>query len=116
MNKLRGFTEVVIGGKKRPVKFGTNQTIIFCQHRGITLKDYADLFSADKIKDMAVDGSETRDLLWSGLADGARYKNQKFEATPETIGDWIDDADENIMVEAFSAMLSRVTDNNTKKK
>ena len=116
MNKLRGYTEVVIGGKKRPVKFGTNQTIIFCQHREITLKEYADLFSADKIKNMAVDGSETRDLLWSALADGARYKKQKFDATAETVGDWIDEANDDIMVEAFSAMLSRIKDDGAKKK
>ena len=115
MNKLRGYTEVVIGGKKRPVKFGTNQTIIFNQLRGITLKEYAELFSADKIKNMSIDGSETRDLFWSALSDGARYKNQKFEATPETVGDWIDESDEDTMVEAFSAMMSRVKDEGKKK-
>lgn len=110
MNKLRGYTEVVIGGKKRPVKFGMNQTIIFNQHRGITLKDYAELFTADKLKSMNIDGSEMRDLLWSALADGARYKNQKFDATPETVGDWIDEASEGVVREAFSAMISRIED------
>ena len=110
MNKLRGFTEVVIGGKKRPVKFGMNQTIIFNQFRGITLKDYAELFTVDKLKSMNIDGSEMRDLLWSALADGARYKGQEFDATTETVGDWIDEASEGVVREAFSAMISRIDD------
>ena len=110
MNKLRGYTEVVIGGKKRPVKFGMNQTIIFNQYRGIMLKDYAELFTVDKLKAMEIDGSEMRDLLWSALADGARYKKQKFDATPETVGDWVDLAPEGVVREAFSAMISRIED------
>ena len=108
MNKLRGYTEVVIGGKKRPVKFGTNQTILFNQHRGITLKEYAGIFKKDRLKNMEFDGSEIRDLAWSGLKGGALYENQEFDFTPEDVGNWIDDAKQGIVAEIFTAMMSRL--------
>lgn len=116
MNNLRGFTTVRIGGKLRPVKFGTNQTIVFCQLRGITLKDYAETFKQERLDNYSVDGSESRDLIWSALKDGARYKNQDFEYKPEDIGDWLDNVDESELKKMFSAIVTPTIEKPAKKK
>jgi hypothetical protein len=87
-----------IGGKTRPLKFGTNQTILFCQLRGCTMQDYTELFKQKKSKSSQLDaydldGSEIRDLIWSALKDGARYQREEFDFTPEDVADWMDECD-----------------------
>ena len=85
------YTEAEIGGKKRPLKFGINQTEIFCKTRGITAGEFIEMFTEEKLNALALTGGEVRDLVWSGLKDGARFKKQEFKYTPEDIGDWIDE-------------------------
>jgi hypothetical protein len=84
-------TTITLGGKTRPVKFGTNQGILFCQLRRCTTKEYIELFSL-KSKNLEISISEIRDLLWSALKDGARYAKEEFNVTPEDVADWIDEA------------------------
>lgn len=107
MNKLRGYTEVVIGGKKRPVKFGTNQTILFCQQRGITLKQYAETFDSKRLKALDIDPAIMRDLYWSALVDGARYKKTGEEITPDDVGDWMDTSANDVGEQILEAYLDR---------
>ena len=86
---MNGYTEIAIGGKSRPVKFGVNQTSEFCKLRGIGAGEYF-AFLKDKFVGAKGDGGEFRDLLWSALKDGARLKKLEFEYTPEDVGDWMD--------------------------
>ena len=80
-----------IGKENRPVKFGINQSIIFCKLRGITISKMSDVI--DNIVKNEVDGSEVRDFLYSALKDGARKEKQTFDFTPEDVGDWMEDVD-----------------------
>lgn len=115
---MTGFSEVDIGGKKRPVKFGVNQTAIFCKLRGISAGEYFS-FLKDKFVGAKGDGSELRDLLWSALKDGARFKGLEFEVEPEQIGDWMDgktQADFKGMFEAFYDSLPIPEDSKKKLK
>ena len=100
-----GFTRVKIGGKERPLKFGTNQTILFCELREMPVKDYFPLL-VDKFADGKGDGSELRDLIWSALKDGARYVNEKFINPKEDVGDWID----HLQPETVKQIMTAFTD------
>lgn len=88
-----------IGGENRPVKFGINQSILFCQLRGITI-NMMDA-TIQRIVKNEVDGSEIRDLLYSALKDGARKEKKPFEFTPEDVGDWMEDVNQDELQEFF---------------
>jgi hypothetical protein len=100
---MKGFTELAIGGKKRPVKFGINQTELFCKLRGIGAGEYFG-FLKDRFVGAKGDGGEFRDLLWSALKDGARVQGLEFEYDSKAVGDWMDgmkQADFKPMMDAF---------------
>lgn len=88
---MLGATIISIGGQERPLKFGTNATFLFCQKRGITLKQFGEVFAADKLANNDIDGSEIRDLIWAGLVAGAKSNNLPVDFDEWTVGDWIDD-------------------------
>jgi len=111
---MRGFTEIKIGGKKRPLHFGTNQTIKFCEAQGITLNQQEEVYA--KMSTGEITGSEVRDLIWSALDDGARIKKIERDFDAETVGDWMDDADQSEMVKAFSALTDSLPKGGSKKK
>jgi hypothetical protein len=115
MNGLRGFTTITLGGKSRPVKFGTNQTILFCHLRGCTLKDYTEIFKKERLNSYEVDGSEARDLMWSALKDGARFRGQEFENTPEDVADWLDEVDELEVKKMFASIVTPTVREDKKK-
>ncbi len=39
MNKKNGYSKLKIGGKSRPVKFGTNSDILYCEKRDCSLAE-----------------------------------------------------------------------------
>lgn len=88
-----------IGGKDRPIKIGLNQSIEYCELRGITItqmnEDYV------KLQNGAGTGSEVRDLIWSALKDGARVAGEEFDHTNYDVGDWLEDLDPETMAEFF---------------
>ena len=107
-----------IGGKERPIKFGVNQTDLFCELRGIKLNEYFMLL-------MELDGGEylfkdARDILWSALKDGARQAKIEFNEDPLTIGDWMDTDPAGIITEMkkgiVESMPKPVENGTTKKK
>jgi hypothetical protein len=105
MNNFRGYTTINLGGKIRPIKFGANQTILFCQLRKCNLKDYTELFKKEKLDAYDLDGSESRDLIWSALKDGARYQKEEFDFLPEDIGDWLDDSNDGEVKKMFEDLV-----------
>lgn len=115
MNSFRGFTTINLGGRVRPVKFGTNQTILFCQLRSCNLKDYTEMFKKENLDSYNLDGSEVRDLVWSALKDGARFKGEEFEHTPEDVADWLDEAVDKDVKQMFLSIAVPTIRENKKK-
>jgi len=83
---------MVIGGEERTLKFGINQTDLFCELRGWSLSKYQDFLVRLGTNEFSV--SEYRDLVWSALKDGARYDGREFEFDALTVGDWLDEVPE----------------------
>lgn len=79
MNIFRGEVEAEIGGKKRLIKFGTNQLAIYTAKHKINPDEVE--FGMDQF----------RDLLWSGLVAGAKKRGESVDFDEWTVGDWMDD-------------------------
>ncbi|RLF66357.1 MAG: hypothetical protein DRN30_02290 [Thermoplasmata archaeon] len=78
-----------IGGKEREIKIGLNQSILYCELRGISITD----MNSDLAKLSNGTGAELRDLIWSALKDGARVSGEEFNHTTYDVGDWIEELD-----------------------
>lgn len=99
MQAYAGITYIELGGQDRPLKFGTNQTAKFCDMRKIDLKEYGRLLG-EGMEDMAV----IRDLLYTGLWAGAKSEKTPVDFDEFTVGDWMDEDLEGIMVKLTEAM------------
>lgn len=80
-----------IGGKKRPFKFGTNATSIFCKEMGITLAQFNGLFSSDKLTKQEINGEEIVLLIYSGLLAGCYSAGLEPDFNRWNVGDWMDE-------------------------
>ena len=78
-----------IGGKERQLRFGINQTDLFCELKGIKLKDYYGLLAGFETGDYMF--GDIRDLVWSALKDGARQAGEPMQEDRFTVGDWMDE-------------------------
>lgn len=78
-----------INNTEYPIKFGMNQSILYCELRGISITEMNAEFG--KMADGKFTGAELRDLIWSALKDGARYAKQEFPFTNYDVGDWMED-------------------------
>lgn len=113
MNKKRSVATLDVGGKERTVKFGTNQSVIFTELRGIQLAEYMELLK--NVDEGKVDLAFTRDVMYSALVDGARVTKVQVDFTKEDVGDWIDENPETqailfkIMVEGNGPNENRET-------
>lgn len=76
--------EVEIGGKKRPVSFGTLALAKFMDEAKMKLADIGKLSTDITLSHALI-------LIKHGLKDGARKTGGKFTETIETIADWIDE-------------------------
>ena len=83
-------TEINIGGRLRPIRFGFNALSDFCTLTGMKIGDL------DKIGS-GMDFSHIRALVFCGLKAGARRAGEKFTATLEDVGDWMDDNPESLV-------------------
>lgn len=90
MNHLRGFGKIAIAGTEYPVKFGTNQTAVFCELHNCDLKTYYGIFSGENFSKLELGGKQVRDLIYSAMKDGARAAKQPFDLSPEDVGDMMD--------------------------
>ncbi len=73
-----------IGGEERPLKFGFNQSIFYCEQRGITITQ----MNVDLTK-ISTDMGVFRDTIWSALKEGARQDGKEFDHTVYDVGDWL---------------------------
>ena len=88
-----------IGGKERLLKFGTNQTAIFCDKHNLSLTGYSDSLNTDNAKP-----GHLRDLIWSSLVAGAKYNKEEVDFDEYNVGDWIDDLPQNNLQKIFDTM------------
>lgn len=93
---------VKIGGKDRPIKFGTNQSSRYCEIRDIDLPQMQ-----DELSDLAnSDGSAIRDLLYSALWAGCKTAKIEVDFDRYDLGDWIDEMDQKEMDKAFQFLIN----------
>jgi len=111
---FKAFLELNIGGKKRPFKFGTNATALFCEERKCTLNDF--MILGTKLQKKEITGSEIRDLLWAGLICGAKSKKKDVDFTSFDVGDWMDEMDQNELNKVFQEIGQQASASNVKKK
>jgi len=90
-----------IGNKDRKLKFGMNQSILYCEIRDISLTQMNKELT--KITDGT--GSELRDLIWSALKDGARVSKEKFEYSNFDVGDWLEELDSKEIESALNMLI-----------
>jgi hypothetical protein len=92
-----------IGGKDRAVKFGINQSVIYCELRNCSItqmnKDIADLGAGSG------DVGVMRDFIYSALKEGARKAGEPFDFTNYDVGDWLENFDESEMESFFKELV-----------
>ena len=93
-----------IGGALRPVGWGMNTWILYCELRGCTITDMGE--QLQRIGTGGGSGSEIRDLIWAALKSGARKEKQDVEFDNWDVGDWLDD----ISTEALTEFLTSMTE------
>jgi hypothetical protein len=106
-----------IGGKERPLKFGINQTDLFCELRGIDLQQYYSLLAGFESGNYTF--GVIRDLIWSALKDGARQTGEPLEADQFTVGDWMDEDPARYISEALTHLVEsmpKASENGSAKK
>lgn len=101
MDFLRNYGTVELLGEQYHVKFGTNQTAIFCDLQKCDLKKYYSIIP--NLATMELGGSELRDLLYSALKDGCRVAKKDFSLTVEEVADLLD-----VLIQEEPAKLAEV--------
>lgn len=104
MNLFRGEVEVELGGEKRLIKFGLNQLALFTEKTGKSLDE------------VSFGVADLRLLIWSALYAGAKKQGKPFDIDEWTVGDWLDE----IQQEDFDLIMKTITESmpesDTKKK
>ncbi len=93
---------MIIGGEDRTLKFGLNQSALYCELRDISIKQMN--MDIQRIAQGDGNGSEIRDMIWSALKDGARVEKQAFEFDHFEVGDWLEEVDTNEMAIAIKEL------------
>lgn len=91
-----------IGGHDRPIHFGMNCWIEYCELRDISVTQMGE--DLQRIGDGGGSGAEMRDLIWASLKDGARKAKEPFEVNNYDVGDWMDDIEQDELAAFFSQM------------
>ena len=100
-------THILIGGKKRPFKFGINAARVFCKETGKSINDLNDIAETDL--DAIVS------ILYAGLFHGAKAAGKEVDFDSWQVGEWMDDMDQKEITKAFESMQDQ-TQTATKKK
>lgn len=95
MSKLRGTKEIKVGGKMRPIKFGTAQTSIFCELMGdISYAEAQTILSKERIEKQDIKPSTMLKLYYSAFQSGALSAGKEIDFQLHEIGDWMDESPE----------------------
>jgi hypothetical protein len=99
MKKMKGFSIQKIGGKNHSMKWGLNQSMFYCELRGISIDEMN-----KQLTNIAADVSVLRDLLWSAFKDGARVDNKEFTLSNFDIADLMEDMESGEIETLLSSM------------
>ena len=91
-----------IGDKDYLLKFGLNQSILYCELRGISITQMNEDFAS--FANGTHTGSEIRDLIWSALKDGARFNKTEFKYNNFDVGDIMEEIDPTEITNALKTM------------
>ena len=94
-NSFRGFVEIEIGGKKRPLKFNMNALASLSDRHNIPLS----VISKFDTDTMTI--SHIRTLVWAGLVEGYRVSGLPVDFTIEDVGEWITDTGIAVVNQVF---------------
>ena len=98
---MNGTTEISIGGKIRPIKFGTNQSAKYCEIRSLSLaqmqKELSNIENSD--------GGNIRDLIYSALWAGCKTDKIEIDFDRYDLGDWIDEMEQDELNKCFQVLL-----------
>ena len=97
-----------IGNEERPVAFGMNAYILYCELRECSITDMSEDFK--RIGEGKGTGSEIRDVLWASLKDGARKAGQNFGFSNYDVGDWMDDLDQKELAKFFTNLADSMAE------
>ena len=95
-----------IGGKERPVKIGFNQSVLYCELRGVSISAMNEDYQ--KMAQGQGNGSEVRDLIWSALKDGARVAKEEFEYSNLDVGDWMEEIEPGQVTEFINELSANL--------
>lgn len=106
----KGLITVMMGGKLRTLKFGTNATALFMRRRGLSqVQDFDKLFRFDTV---FTDGEmqiipyftmeDVRDLMYCALAAQCYSKGEDVDFTEWNVGDWMDELEPKEVARIFA--------------
>lgn len=98
---MYGLQRIEIGGKSRPIKFGTNQTSILCELRKYTLKELNEVYGPNNWNVDKISAKDIRDLLYSGLYAGSLSSKEHIDFNEFDVGDWMDEAEQTEIQKAM---------------
>ena len=97
---MKGTTIISIGGEDRPVKFGTNQTAVYCDLRGKSLAEYQKELT--NLTDVGV----IRDLIYSALFAGCKAEKKDVNFDNFDVGEWIDEMQPGDLAKVFDVLAA----------
>ena len=104
-------TEIKINGREYPIKWGLQQSIEYCDLRGVSISDYQK--DLGKItSDMGI----LRDMVWSALKDGARKAKQEFALSNMDVSDLLDEATAEESKQIVETLAGTLPQDRSKKK
>lgn len=98
----RGEIQVEIGGQLRTLKFGMNTTIAFGQLHADGPLDFSHLFATNPLLGL-------RDMTYCGLLMRRADNELPTDFSPELVGDWIEDMEQDEWNRVQACMTSNLT-------
>ena len=95
-----GKLSIELGGKTRHLTFGQNAWYIFCKLHGINISDIGTYFG-----DSIQNPDAFRDLTFAGLKAFDLSAGKEVDYNPYTVGDWLDEAGEQVIGEVLNCIL-----------
>lgn len=98
--KPSGYGTLLLGSQERPFHVGVNQAEVFTtlQHRRgedgrpMSLHDYSELFSLDRLRNNELSAADFRDFVYSALVSGYQIDGMRPDFSHTQVGFWLDDA------------------------
>jgi hypothetical protein len=116
-DKPSGYGLMLIGSQERPFHVGVNQSEIFAtlQHRRgedgrpMSLHEYSELFSLERLRNNELTPSDFRDFVYSALVSGYQVDNMRPDFSHMLVGHWLDDASPDEAGKPLQELIAQFT-------